>query len=87
MTTLDIHTEVLRKIPKDFRMWIDQSFELSNRIADLMEQRGLSKSDMAQIFEVSEETISWWIGGTYNFDLETLAKISAYFGKPLISVM
>ena len=87
MTTVELHNDVLAKISKDFKMWIDQSFELANKIAELMEQNGLSKSDMAEIFKVSEETVAWWIGGTYNFDLQTLANISAYFNTPLISIL
>lgn len=84
-TTHELFIEELNKIPKDTEMWITESFNIANKIALLMDANGLTKSDMAQIFNISEDTVAWWIGGTYNFDLKTIAKISTYFNISLIS--
>lgn len=34
----------------------------------------------------SEAEVSRWLGGTHNFTLSTIAKISAYFGEDIIHI-
>lgn len=82
----DIIDEALAKIPPERRLWFDQSFDLADKIAELMEQHGLTKAEMAKIFKVSQRKVAYRIGGGHNFDLVTLAKVSTYFKEPLITV-
>lgn len=81
----DIIDEALAKIPPERRLWFDQSFDLADKIAELMEQHYLTKAEMAKIFKVSQRKV-YWIGGGHNFDLVPLAKVSTYFKEPLITV-
>jgi len=52
----------------------------------LLKQRKISYKDFAKMTNSSLSEIMEWLGGTYNFSLETLAKISAALGENLITV-
>lgn len=45
----------------------------------LRKQRNLTQSEIAEVFDVAQSTITSWELGTRNPDIETLLKISDYF--------
>ena len=53
------------------------------RIRVLLE---MTQKEFAQQVSRSEAEVCRWVGGTHNFTLATLAKISAALGVPLITV-
>lgn len=60
---------------------------LSDRICELMGQRGLSKIDLAHALGKRPSEITRWLSGQHNFTLRTIALISNYFGESLIRVV
>ena len=79
--------EILGNIPKDVQMKIDYSIEISDRIDSLMHERGLSKKQFADALGKRPSEVTKWLSGQHNFTLSTLSMISAFFGKPIISVV
>lgn len=61
-------------------------FAVSNRIYELMSQRGLTKLQFAQALGRKPSEITKWLSGQHNFTLKTLTMLSAFFGEPLIQV-
>ena len=79
--------QMLSKIPADIRYEVDMEFEISNRIIELLEKRGLSKLDFARSLGKRPCEITKWVSGQHNFTIRTLSLLSAFFGEPLIQVV
>lgn len=65
---------------------VAMEFAVSNRIYELMTQRGLTKLQFAQALGKKPSEVTKWLSGQHNFTLKTLSMLSAYFGEPLIKV-
>ena len=76
----------LSRIPADRRRQVDFSWSIADKIANLLKERNIAYSEFAQMTNKSVAKIKEWVGGTYNFTLETLAKISTVLGVDLIKV-
>lgn len=81
--TLD---KMLGPIPANVQAEVDLSFEISDRIDALMRQRGLSKKQFADALGRRPSEITKWLSGEHNFTISTLAMLSSFFGKPIITV-
>lgn len=77
----------INSVSEPIKIQVDLSFEIANRIYSLMEENGISKKQLADDMNVSLCAIGRWIGGTHNFSLTTISKLSAYFGQPIIKVV
>ena len=64
----------------------DLSFQISDRIYALMQERGLSKKQFADALGKRPCEVTKWLSGQHNFTISTLAMLSAFFGKSIISV-
>ena len=78
--------EMLGNIPESMQAEVDLSFEISDRIDELMRERGLTKKQFAEAIGRRPSEITKWLSGQHNFTIATLAMISTFFGKPIISV-
>lgn len=79
--------EMLREVPQEIRAEVDMEFDVSARINDLMNRRGLSKAEFARAIGRRQSEVSQWLSGQYNFSLRTIALLSAFFGEPLLRVL
>lgn len=61
-------------------------FALSNRIYELMTQRGLTKLQFAQALGKKPSEVTKWLSGQHNFTLRTISTLSTFFGQPLIQI-
>ena len=86
MNTTEIFREEVSKIPVEVRKQLDLSFAISDRIAQTLESKGLSVKEFARIAHTKETTVRIWLGGTHNFTLKTIAKISALLNIDLIKI-
>ena len=78
--------EMLGPIPANIQAEVDLSFEISDRIDALMKQKGLSKKQFADALGRRPSEITKWLSGEHNFTISTLAMLSTFFGKPIITV-
>lgn len=78
--------ELLGDIPQVDRTEARLSFQISNRIDDLMHRRGLSKKQFADAIGKRPSEITRWLSGEHNFTISTIAMLSTFFGQPIISV-
>lgn len=79
--------ELLGDITPEERAEARLSFQVSNRLYDLMQERGLSKKQLADAIGKRPSEISRWLSGEHNFTISTLAMLSSFFGKPIVSVV
>ena len=61
-------------------------FAVSNRIYELMKQRGLTKLQFAQALGKKPSEVTKWLSGQHNFTLRTISMLSTFFGQPLIHI-
>ena len=78
--------EILDEIPREKREETRLSFAISNRLDALMRERGLNKKQFAEAIGKRPNEITRWLSGEHNFTLATIAMLSAFFGKPIITV-
>lgn len=79
--------EGLSQIGKDVKIELEWSFALADKIDGILKDRHISQKELARRMGKSEAEVSRWLGGTHNFTLRTLAKISATLGVNLISTV
>ena len=62
------------------------SFSISNRIDELMRERGLSRKQFADALGRRPCEVTKWLSGQHNFTLKTIAMLSAFFGKAIVNI-
>lgn len=78
--------EMLAAVPADIQQEVDLEVAISNRINDLMAQRGLSKQQFAQALGKRPSEVTKWLSGQHNFTIRTLTLLSTFFGEPLVRI-
>lgn len=79
--------DAVARIPTDIGKRVDLSMSISDRISEILKERGMTQKDFAKGIGRSEAEVSRWLGGTHNFTISTLAKISAYLEEDIVKVM
>ncbi len=78
--------EMLGPIPEPIMKETELSFEISDRICELMNERGLSKKQFADALARRRGETTMWLSGQHNFTIATLGMLSAFFGQPIVTV-
>ncbi len=78
--------EMLGPIPEHIAIETDLAFEISDRIYRLMNERGLTKKQFADLLGRHPSEITKWLSGQHNFTIATLSLLSSFFGQPIITV-
>lgn len=78
--------EMLGPIPDRLEKETELSFQISDRIYELMQECGLSKKQFADALGKRPCEVTKWLSGQHNFTIATLGALSAFFGKPIITV-
>ncbi len=87
MRTANINLqEIFNEIPKEKREETRLSFAISNKIDELMKERGLNRKQLAEAMGKRPNEVTRWLSGEHNFTISTLAMLSAFFGKSIVTV-
>lgn len=78
--------EIFNEIPLEKREEARLSFAISNKLDALMKERGLNRKQLAEAMGKRPNEVTRWLSGEHNFTISTLAMLSAFFGKPIITV-
>lgn len=78
--------ELLGEISPADRAQTRLSFEISNRLDALMQERGMTKKQLADAIGKRPSEITRWLSGEHNFTIATLGMLSAFFGQPIVTV-
>lgn len=77
--------EMLGQIPANVQKETELSFQISDRIFDLMQNRGLSKKQFADALGRRPSEVTKWLSGQHNFTVATLSMLASFFGEPIVS--
>ena len=67
--------EIFNEIPAEKREETRLSFAISNRLAELMQEKGLNKRQLAVALGKRPNEITRWLSGEHNFTISTLAML------------
>lgn len=84
-TTASLFQDSLAKVPNDVKMELDMSFAIADKIDMALREQRLSQKQLAKKMGKTEAEVSRWLGGTHNFTLRTIAKISDALGVKLLT--
>jgi transcriptional regulator with XRE-family HTH domain len=76
-----------RSIPKGIDIFVTRSFDIVDRIHEILRMKNLSQKDLATLLDKKESEVSKWMSGTHNFTLKTLIRIEDILGFPIIKVI
>ena len=78
--------QVVDETPAELKTQLRFSDSIAEKLEGLLKKRGMSQRELAKSTGKTEAEVSRWLGGTHNFTLRTLAKISIAIGEDLITV-
>ncbi|MCC8115352.1 MAG: helix-turn-helix transcriptional regulator [Bacteroidales bacterium] len=79
--------EMLASVPKEIREEVNLEFDVSNRVYQLMQAKGISKKELADALGKRPSEITKWLSGQHNFTLRTIAMLTAFFGQTIIQTI
>ncbi|MFG6385344.1 MAG: helix-turn-helix transcriptional regulator [Muribaculaceae bacterium] len=85
-TAFEEYNRIVASIPTEVHLEVDLEMAISNRIYELMTQKGLSKAEFARSIGKRPCEITKWLSGQHNFTVATIAMLSSFFGQPIITV-
>ena len=69
-------------VSNDARRNIDLSFQIVDRIHQILIEKGLKQKDLAEMLGKKESEISKWMRGT----IDTLSAIETSLGEPILQI-
>lgn len=85
-TTAQLFDECLASVSNDVKMELDMSFAIADKIDMILREKNISQKQLAKKMGKTEAEVSRWLGGTHNFTLRTIAKISDALGVRLLTI-
>ena len=70
----------------EVRQSVDLSFQIVDRIHDILVQKNMRQKDLAMLLGKKEAEISKWMRGTHNFTIDTLVSIEEALKTPIVEV-
>jgi transcriptional regulator with XRE-family HTH domain len=79
--------ELDKVIPEpEIAKFVDTSFDISDRIHEILEERGISQKQLAEMLGKKESQVSKWMTGTHNFTIKTLALLEVKLNATIFQV-
>lgn len=75
-----------RHVNPEVRERVSLSFQIVDRIHEILEERNLRQKDLALMLGKSEAEISKWMRGTHNFTIDTVVAIEEALQAPVLQV-
>jgi repressor LexA len=60
-----------------------QNKEIAMLLKEILDRRGVQAQQLAKDFNVAKSTVSSWISGDRNFDLQLISQLADYFKVPI----
>ncbi|MFY7742979.1 MAG: helix-turn-helix domain-containing protein [Flavobacterium sp.] len=65
---------------------VAKNLAIANKIAELLQHKGLKAADLARLLNKKPSEISKWLTGTHTFTTKTITKIEQVLGEEIIYV-
>ena len=84
--TAELFRQCVAEIPESVNKELNLSFAISDKIDAILTEKGMTQKELAKLMGKNEAEVSRWLGGTHNFTIFTLVKISNALGVDIITV-
>lgn len=74
----------LAAIPAENTRFVDKNLDISEQVHTLLEQKGITQKQFAQMLGKNESEVSKWLSGLHNLTLKSIAKMEAVLGEDII---
>lgn len=81
-----IFQNALKQVPEDVKIQVDLSMGIADRIVAILNAKNMTQKEFAKLMGKTEAEVSRWVGGTHNFTLSTIAKISAALDTSIVNI-
>lgn len=75
-----------RQVSPEVKERVSLSFQIVDRIHQILVERNLRQKDLALMLGKSEAEISKWMRGTHNFTIDTVVAIEEALQAPVLQV-
>ena len=75
-----------RQVSPEVRERVSLSFQIVDRIHEILVERNMRQKDLALMLGKSEAEISKWMRGTHNFTIDTIVSIEEALNAPVLQV-
>lgn len=75
-----------RQVSPEVKERVSLSFQIVDRIHQILVERNLRQKDLALMLGKSEAEISKWMRGTHNFTIDTIVSIEEALNAPVLQV-
>jgi transcriptional regulator with XRE-family HTH domain len=82
----EIFKKLLDNVSETTKAEVRLSMNIAVRIADLMRQKNITKSEFARQLGKDPAEVTRWLSGTHTFTTKTLSRLEVYFEKPILIV-
>ena len=82
----ELFRQCLNAIPESQKAAFELSFDIAERLSQVLSAKGLTQKDLAHILGKRESEISRWMTGRHNCTTQTIARIETALGCKLINV-
>ena len=76
-----------KHVDPEIRKSVDLSFQIVDRIHDILVSKGMKQKDLALLLGKREAEISKWMRGTHNFTIDTLVSIEDALQAPILTLI
>lgn len=89
-TNIKYHSSILEEamtsITPQERASFDLNYSISERIYQILKEKGMNKRDLARLTGKKESEVSRWFMFGHNFTCKTIALIQLALGEPIVEV-
>lgn len=86
MKRSSILEERRKRVNPEIREKVNLSFQIVDRIHEILMSKGYKQKDLATMLGKSEAEVSKWMRGTHNFTIDTLLNIEQALNAPILKV-
>ncbi|MFZ5939676.1 MAG: helix-turn-helix domain-containing protein [Bacteroidota bacterium] len=72
------------KVRDEHKRFIKKNLEISNQISGILEKKGMTQKDLAELLEKHESEISKLMSGLHNLTLKSITRIETVLGEDII---
>lgn len=87
MKRSSILEERRKRVNPEIREKVNLSFQIVDRIHEILMSKGYKQKDLATMLGKSEAEVSKWMRGTHNFTIDTLLNIEQALNAPILKVI
>lgn len=79
-----IFETAINNVKPENEAFVRMSVDISKRIQELMEAKGMKQNELAEALGKSPSEVSKWLSGMHNFTLKSIGKLEVILGAPIL---